>query len=741
MAALCCSAMHANASNKSRPQHKDIVEIKEQKPEQLEGYYPVALHPNSIKSAVYANPKNSADERTKDLISRLTFDEKLALTTAVKPFNYAGVPRLGIRPVTLADASQGLRMGTVSVSGKSTSMPGMLPLAATWDVELAEQFGKTMAEECRALGVDILLGPSMNMQRQSVGGRNYEYMGEDPLLTGDMAKGYILGLQSLKIVPTAKHFIANDQEFVRHIANSVVDDRTMREIYLRPWEKIIKEADAMGIMSGNNVVNGVSCAMHKPLIADVLRKEFGFKGIAMTDWQNTRYFPNNQDLVLPSTTTIIMPDNYTFTDWLWAELKQNPSKKAEIEKQLETMIYPNLYTFFKMGVYDREPQDISMKATFNEHQMFARKVAQEAIVLLKNEDKILPINKSKRVVLIGEEEIFTGTGSGHVKGYEHVSYAMGLKAAFGDNFSYSKEIDEKLIKQADVVLFNFNKLSGEGHDIPFEAPIEPPKVLNKLTQLHDNVVVLLTSSNTMPTPWLKDVKGVLWLSFLGQERGHALANIISGKTSPSGKLPFTFEKDFNDSPDPEFNFLGDQAYWYGNNKYKPYWLGWDDKFNPAFTNYVKPHQLVDIPYSEGVFMGYRWFEAKQLPIVFPFGHGLSYTDFSYKNIKVNNNWKTNKTVTVSMKLSNTGEMAANEIVQLYIADHKASVLRPVKELKAFKKVYLKAGQSKTVTFTLDADAFNYWSVDEKDWVVESGDFDILIGSSSQNIHLKKTLVL
>lgn len=212
----------------------DITRIKKAKPEVLTGYIPVAQSENAIQGAIYANPNESPEARAKDLISRLTFQEKLALTTAVKRFNFAGVPRLGIRPVTLADASQGLRMGTVSVSGKSTSMPGMLPLASTWNIDLSEQFGKTMAEQCRALGVDILLGPSMNMQRQSVGGRNYEYMGEDPLLTGELAKAYILGLQSLKIVPTAKHFVANDQEFVRHIANSVVDERTMREIYLRP---------------------------------------------------------------------------------------------------------------------------------------------------------------------------------------------------------------------------------------------------------------------------------------------------------------------------------------------------------------------------------------------------------------------------------------------------------------------------------------------------------------------------
>lgn len=278
-----CTLLFSCTSEKTSQPDDDITSINHEKPRYLTGYTTLSSDTNTIRDAVYANPANSPEDRAMDLISRLSFEEKLALTSSKKHFNLSGVPRLGIRQVTLADASQGLRMGTVSVSGKSTSMPGMLPLASTWDTDLAQEFGRIIGEECRALGVDILLGPSMNMQRQSVGGRNFEYMGEDPLLCAGIASAYIKGLQSMKIIPTAKHFVANDQEFVRHIANSVVDERTLREIYLLPWEAIIKDANCMGIMMGNNVVNGIPCSMHKPLIADVLRDEFGFQGIAMTD--------------------------------------------------------------------------------------------------------------------------------------------------------------------------------------------------------------------------------------------------------------------------------------------------------------------------------------------------------------------------------------------------------------------------------------------------------------------------
>ena len=315
MIALLASANACFSQEKAKPE-SDVTEAPEAKRVELIGFAPIHQSANNIKSAVYADTKASSSARAADLIQRLTFEEKLSLTGGWNQFNITGIARLGIRPVTMADASQGVRLGTIAIDGKSTSFPGMLPLASTWNDELAGRFGKSIGEECRALGVDILLGPGINMQRLSVGGRNFEYMGEDPLLTAGIATEYIRGIQSLKIIPTAKHFIGNDQEFCRHIANSVISERALREIYLRPWEAVIKNADCMGIMTGNNLVNGIPCAMHQPLIADILRKEFGFTGLAMTDWQNTNYYPERQNLVLESGETLLMPANTTFANWV-----------------------------------------------------------------------------------------------------------------------------------------------------------------------------------------------------------------------------------------------------------------------------------------------------------------------------------------------------------------------------------------------------------------------------------------
>ena len=306
--ALLVSA-NVGFSQKKTHHESDVTAAPEDKRVELNGFEPIHQSVNRIQSAIYADTRMSSAKRAEDLIQRLTFEEKLSLTGGWKGFNIPGIPRLGIRPVTMADASQGVRLDTIAIEGKSTSFSGMLPLASTWNDELAGRFGKSIGEECRALGVDILLGPGINMQRLSVGGRNFEYMGEDPLLTAGMATAYIRGIQSTRIIPTAKHFIGNDQEFCRHIANSVISERALREIYLRPWEAIIKNANCMGIMTGNNLVNGIPCAMHKPLIADILRKEFGFTGLAMTDWQNTNYYPDKQNLVLQSGETLLMPEN------------------------------------------------------------------------------------------------------------------------------------------------------------------------------------------------------------------------------------------------------------------------------------------------------------------------------------------------------------------------------------------------------------------------------------------------
>jgi beta-glucosidase len=702
---------------------------------------PISESENALKNAVYADKTKCASERALDLIRRLTFEEKLALSGGWNRFLTSGVERLGIRPVSMADASQGVRLQTALVKEKSTSFPGMLPLASTWNTSLAEKFGKSIGEECRALGVDILLGPGVNMQRLSVGGRNFEYMGEDPFLTSHVATSYIKGLQNQGIIAVAKHFMGNDQDFCRHISSSNMDERTLHEIYLLPWESIIKEAGCKGIMTGNNLVNGIPCSMNKLLIADILRKDFGFTGIAMTDWQNTSYYPQLQYLVLPSGETLLMPDNSTFAKYIDEQVAISSERKSEIELMLEKMIYPTLYTLFETGIYDRSFNDREYFKTFEAHTQLAQKCAEEAIVLLKNEKSILPIPLSKQILLIGEDELHSGTGSGFVTGYGHITYEDGLKAVYGNKLTRVVKPDDKIIQKADVVLFSLNKSAGEGKDIPFEEPADQLDYLRHVTKLNKNVVVLINACNAMPMDWLKDVKGVLWCYFLGQERGAAIANVISGKVNPSGKLPFTIEKKFEDSPDPQFNYIGGKPYWGGNNQYKSYWMGGKDIVIDNFSQFVKPGEIINVPYKEGIFMGYRWYDKNKIPVVFPFGFGQSYTHFEYKNIKYDNRLNTEGKVYVEVVVTNTGAKDGSEVVQLYVSEIKCSVPRPEKELKSFTKVDLKAGESKTVSMVLDRRSFAFWDINKHGWSIESGDFEIKVGGASNNLPLNAKIVI
>lgn len=688
--------------------------------------------------AVYHLPDRSPEERAMDVLRQLTFEEKLTLTGGFQNFCFPGVPRLGLRAVTMADASQGIRLSSITSNGKSVSFPGMQALAATWNSGIARAFGRSIGEECIAHGVDILLGPGINMQRLSVGGRNYEYMGEDPLLASRIAVPYVQGLQGQKIVATAKHFVGNDQEFCRHIASSDIDERTLREIYLRPWEAVIRQAGLKALMTGNNLVNGVPCSMHQPLLDDVLRKEFGFTGIAMTDWQNTNYFESLQYLVAPSGLSLMMPVNHTFSKYIKDFSRQYPHRQSELEVQLDTMVYANLVTLFSMGVYDRSPVDPAYLEKLEAHKAVARQCAGEAICLLKNEGGILPVATSKTILLTGAPEIHTGTGSGSVKGFDHVSFEAGLKAVYGSKLVSMVAPTDEQVRAADVVIYRLNKGAGEGHDIPFDSVGRAAADLERLTRLNQNVVVLVSSANGLPMPWLPQVKGLLWTFMLGQERGAALAGVISGQVNPSGHLPFTLEKDFADAPDPQFNYLGGKPYWHGNNNfYKAYWKGEEKNSKKEIAHYIRPRQMVHVPYNEGVFMGYRWYDKYQKDVQFPFGHGLSYTTFRYSDLQLSKKEvSANDSIVVSFVLTNTGKRAGAEVVQLYLGDPQSSVERPVRELKAFEKVFLKAGERRKVQFVIHPQDGAFWDLKNHQWKVEPGTFEVLVGMSSREIVLK-----
>lgn len=704
-----------------------------------------------INKSIYTDPSRSPEERTLDLISRMTFDEKILLTggwTEIKvkgSFNMPGIERLGIRPVTMADASQGIRKipfpSRENESG--TSFPSLLALTSTWNPELAKQYGKAIGEECRALGIDILLGPGMNFYRLPTGGRHFEYLGEDPYLATPISTEYIIGLQSQKVIATPKVVLANEQEFVRHIANCIVSERAMHEIYLPPWKSAIEKADAKAIMMGNNLVNGIPCAAHRPLITDIFRNSYGFKGIAMTDWQNTNYFPSMQHLILESGISLLMPSNLNFVNHI-SELKKNGQfEQKEFEKKLDEMVYYNLLPLFELGVYDRSPIDNSFYKTIGAHQDLARICAEESMVLLKNEKSILPLKAgSKGILLTGAEEIHSAKGSGFVKGFNHTSYREGLQQLYGTEMKYNLTPTETEVRQAKTVIFILNKDAGEGGDVSYDEPQDQLKRLRQILQWNPNTIVIVNASNSMPTDWVKNTRAVLWGFFQGQERGSALANILSGKANPSGKLAFSIEKKYEDSVDPDYNLLCGKPYWRGDNSYKDYWLNGKDVTIPGFSDCVKPNELVDVPYGEDIFIGYRWYDKQNIPVLFPFGYGLSYTKFRYSNLKVNNRFSEGGQLQVFITIKNTGKVKGKEIVQLYISDPNGKKDdRPVKELKGFMKIELNPGESRQVVFNLSRNDFAFWDVPTNQWKIKPGKYEIRVGTSSQHLKHKETVTI
>ena len=705
---------------------------------------PLTEFKNVPSGAIYNDPSKSAEERTADVVKRLTFEELTSLFGGDNGFHIAPISRLGLRPIKMTDAGQGLRfipadkLGDEQITPDSTSYPAGLAAAATWQPQLMNLYGASVGEECRLFGIDILLGPGLNMQRLSTGGRNFEYLGEDPLLASEMITEYVKGLQGKHIIATAKHFVGNDQEFVRHMSDVHIDERTLREIYLPPWKAAIQRGGLKAIMAGNNALNGVPGSMDEQYVQHVLRDEWGFTGIAMTDWQNSYYYPEKQYLFLNSGMTLLMPNSNTFDEFLPRYLNRLPQKKAEVTEILRTKAYANLLPVFQSGLYDIPVTEPSLKDEMAQHKINARLIAEEAITLLKNQDNILPLSAGTKILLMGEQELTTGRGSGYVKGYDHVNFADGLKSVF-KSVVENTDFDVKQIQNADVVIYRLNVEGAEGKDIPFETGMNDE--IAKVAALNPNVVVIISSANGLPMPWLDKAKAVIWGYFLGQERGNAIANVVSGKVNPSGKLPFTLETDFNNSNDPDFNHIGGKPFWQGTNKfYRSYWVqdGGEINASSQIKDNLQPHQAVTVNYDEGVFMGYRWWDKTGGDIYFPFGHGLSYTTFDYSDLKISDNEPSgNEVLTVSVTLKNTGKRKGKEVVQLYVSDKKSSVERPLKELRRFEKVTLKTGQSKTVSFVINKQDLAFWDINKSEWTVEPGEFELWIGSSSADIRLKK----
>jgi len=661
-----------------------------------------------------------AAQKADSIVQQLTLEEKLGMIGGTNSFYIKGLERFGFPDVYMADATQGVHIRDtyrdqtfeIEPMEKSTAFPCPLLLAATWNPDLAYDYAEAVGEECRAGGVTVLLGPGLNLYRVSQCGRNFEYFGEDPHLVSTMISGYIMGLQSTGTIGTLKHFIANNTDFYRRRSNSVVSERALHELYSCGFRAGI-DAGAMAVMTSYNLVNGEWAGQSHYVINDLLREQLGFKWLVMTDWWSVwdgeKVIKSGQDLEMPGAHAVKKAEEL---------LEQGKIEEADIDRMVKTI----LTTLFAMDVYDREKGDHSFYAKFPEHEQIALQTAREGIVLLKNEN-MLPVPKDVNRILVTGDYITknaAGGGAAFVEGYNTITLLEALKAEFGNKIIYEPEPSVQMLNIADLVLISIGTDDSEGRDRPFDLPdAKNQLILNCMDQNPDCVVIVHSGSGINMSPWNRKAKSILYTWYKGQIGNKALAEILSGKTNPSGKLPITIEKRFEDSPGYGYIPEGDSIYY-----------NWPGKRESEYP-------LYDVEYSEDIFIGYRWYEHKGIEPLYPFGHGLSYTTFDYTNLQIDKDQiRAGASVMVTVQVRNTGELEGSEIVQLYVRDEACSVLRPEKELKGFAKVHLKPGEQKTVTFKLDKDAFAFWHPGTRNWTIEPGEFTILIGKSSIDIVLK-----
>ena len=664
-----------------------------------------------------------ADRMADSVLTLMTLDEKLKYIGGDKSFFIRGIERLNLNEVYMSDATAGVHIRDsfrdVDLSPyqlrKSTAFPCPLSLAATWNTDLSYKYSEAIGEECRAGGIGVLLGPGMNIYRQSQCGRNFEYFGEDPFLAGTMIYNFVKGVQSTGTVATLKHFVGNNTDYYRRKSNSIIDERTLHEIYTYAFKCGI-DAGAKTVMTSYNQLNGEWCGQNKYVIKNFLRKQLGYKWMVMTDWTSVydaeKVIKSGQDLEMPHAE--VLKETGDLLD----------EGKVKIE-EIDSMVKSILRTYFAMKLNELKPHP-ELYDKFPDHEKVALQTSREGIVLLKNDGGILPIKKDvKNILLTGDyvEKIAEGGGAATVKGYDNRVMLDELKKVFGDRLSYVKETTPEQIKSADVVLCNIGTDDSEGWDRSFNLQQDQEKRVTNCVDNNPNTIVIVSSgSGIRMTDWHDKAKAVIYAWYPGQIGNTALAEIISGKTNPSGKLPITIEKEFKDSPGYGYIPEGEKLY-----------TDWDSKGE-------KSRKVYDINYKEGIFVGYRWYEHKKIEPLYPFGYGLSYTTFEYSDLKVSpERFNENGEVTVSFNIKNIGNVEGMETAQLYVQDVESSLPHPIKGLKGFKKVNIKSGDSTTVEIKLNKKAFSFWNPATKNWIEEKGKFIIHIGSSSQDIKLNKEI--
>ena len=709
----------------------------------------------------YLNPNAPVEDRVEDALARMTLEEKVGMTTAQSKFSSRGVPRLGIPEVWHTDGPHGIRPEVLWdewdqagwTNDSCTAFPALVNLAATWDKEMSLLYGRSIGEEARYRKKDILLGPGINICRTPLNGRNFEYMGEDPYLAGQMVVPYVKGVQENGVAACVKHYAVNNQEFQRTQSNSVVDDRTLYEIYLPAFKAAVQEGNAWSIMGSYNLYNGQFNCHNKKLLVDILKGEWGFDGVVVSDWGGCRddeeAVLNGLDIEMGTWTnglTGAASDgyrNYHMADPYLKGLREGKYTTKELDDKVRRI----LRLIFRTSM---RPEPNYGRFVCPEHYQAAREISAAGVVLLKNDNNALPLNvpEGGKILLVGEnvvKKMVVGGGSSNLKTAYEVNPLEGLQNAYGDkaeivwargyvgdtSTSYNmvdtgqdltdNRAPEVLIaeavemaKDADYVIFvgGLNKSAHQDNEstdrLQITLPYNQEDVILALAEVAKNLVVVNISGSAVAMPWADSVDAIVQGWYGGTETGNALADVLTGKVNPSGRLPFSVPFRYEDGPiKTEAQYPGIKA---------------------------EGDQFWQTHYSEGVYVGYRWYATKEIPVQFPFGHGLSYTTFEYTNAKAAKPSMTaNGTLKVSVDVANTGDCDGAEVVQLYIADPESSIDRPAKELKGFEKVWLKAGEKKTVTFEIDAEDLSYFDADKHEWVAEPGEFQALLGSSSEDV--------
>ncbi|MDB4297663.1 glycoside hydrolase family 3 C-terminal domain-containing protein [Flavobacteriaceae bacterium] len=670
-----------------------------------------------------------AEKRATDLMAKFTLEQKIDFVKGYENFFIRPVPELGIPLVYLTDASQGIHIRAAGDSyvnlnsifkqpKKSTAFPPTIQLAATFNNELAHNYAEAIGEECRASGIHVLLGPGLNIYRNSQCGRNFEYLGEDPYLVSQMVKNYVVGMQNTGTMATIKHFIGNQAEYYRKQSNSIISERAINEIYL-PGFKAGVNAGAQSVMTAYNLLNGEWTGQSKWLIKDVLKGQLGFEGFVMSDWGSVR----DAKKIVSSGQSIVMPLGRPLKNL--DKLIENGEVK---ESQLDEMIQPILRSCIVMGFYDRDQKDEKYlgEGYYKKHSEIALQTAREGIVLLKNND-VLPVKHNNEILVTGKyvNQFAKGLGSGEVTGYNNIDLKSALEVEFENQITVNENPSDEAIKNAKKIFLSVGMSDGEGFDRPFELKGAEEAFIKKVTGLNKNVVIIVNCGSAFKmSNWADKAAAIVWAWYPGQIGNKALAEVLSGKVNPSGKLPMTIEKYFKDSPAYGYIPEGKPALKYES-------VHWKKRAKLGQRTY-------DVEYKEGVLVGYRWYDTKNIEPMYPFGHGLSYTQFELSDLAVK---QAGENVSVSFEIENIGDVAGTEVVQVYVKDNQSSVIRPVKELKAYEKVALVKGASKEVTLSLGKEAFSFWNPETKKWTLEKGEFTILVGTSSRAIALSKTIEL